>query len=268
MVGGRDIGSALFSSGGILGLDVVPPDVRSVFILGGRRGTDTPGRSHSVCFLSTGRAGNVDWSSSVGWQGRGDDDDPGCVRNRAGDSRGGEVGVALDDELDCIGWRGGGGLSGTNAGAVGFNGNLGGKGAVSSRCCGGWDGPEAVSEGGRVNGTGSFVGGIGCTIGTGGESEGGVCEEVELFGRRGCGAGCRGTSGSGEVGLGTEGANVEECRSLPKTDIEVPPNTELAEKVFGADTRTENAFFGRMSGSCLSVVPNEEADPTKAGGIC
>lgn len=102
MVGGRDIGSALFSSGGILGLDVVPPDVRSVFILGGRRGKNTPGKSRGICFISTGRAGNIDWSSPTGWTGRGDDEDSGCVANKAGDSRGGEVGMGLDNELDCI----------------------------------------------------------------------------------------------------------------------------------------------------------------------
>lgn len=120
-----------------------------------------------------------------------------------------------------------------------------------------------------MDGTGFFAGGVGCTIGTSGKSEGGVCDAVELFGWRGCGASCGGTSRSGGVGLGIDCANVEECLSPPKTDTDVPPNTELAEKVFGADTRTENAFFGRMSGSCLGVVPSEEgADLPKAGGIC
>lgn len=84
MVGGREIGSALFNNGGTLGLDVDPSDVRSVLILGGRRGPDVPGRSHRVCLLSISRTIDVACGSSKGGAGREKDDSADCNADERG----------------------------------------------------------------------------------------------------------------------------------------------------------------------------------------
>lgn len=55
MVSGREIGSTFFNNGGILGLSDPPLDVRSVLILGGRRGPNTSGRSDDVRLPSVNR---------------------------------------------------------------------------------------------------------------------------------------------------------------------------------------------------------------------
>ena len=132
MVGGRDIGPALFNNGGTLGLDVDPSDVRSVLILGGRRGPDVPGRSRNVCPLSTSRVTEVACGSSRLWVGRGKYDSAAC-----GEDEGGNLGVvkvcagtscvAFRGELDGVGRAGGEDFSGKNAGAFGSNETLEGK---------------------------------------------------------------------------------------------------------------------------------------------
>lgn len=137
MVGGREIGSALFNNGGTLGLDVDPLDLRSVFILGGRRGPDVPGSSHKVCLLSTSRAADIVCGSSRG-VGREKDGADDCDVDEEGNA--GVVKVCAEagcvvfgGELGGIGGTGGEGFGGENAGALGFNGTLENKGAISER---------------------------------------------------------------------------------------------------------------------------------------
>ena len=164
MVGGREIGSALFNNGGTLGLDVDPSDARSVLILGGRRGPDVPGRSHNVCLLSTSLAAEVVCGSSRRGVGRGKDDSAGC-----GEDVGGNVGVAeACAGTGCVAFRGGfdgvgrvGGedFSGKNAGAFGLNEILEGKGVVSERGGRDWGGSKTATGGERVNEGFGFVAG-------------------------------------------------------------------------------------------------------------
>lgn len=176
-MGGSEIGSAFLNGGGILGLDVVPSEVRSVLILGGRRGPDIPGGSHDVC---PGRAAGVVCGSSRGWVGRGSGSSAGCIVDKVEilgtlKVHAGMGCVALGGELDGRGRTGGEGFSGTNAGALGFNRTLEGKEAVPVR--GGWMGGDdrTALESGRVDGASDRVtGGIGCTIGGEGKNESGV----------------------------------------------------------------------------------------------
>lgn len=65
-MGGREIGSVLFSCGGTLGSDVVPLEVRSVLILGGRRGPDISGRPNDVCMLLRSGVADVVCGTSRG----------------------------------------------------------------------------------------------------------------------------------------------------------------------------------------------------------
>lgn len=247
MVGGRDIGSVLLNGGGALGLAVVPSDVRSVLILGGRRGPDAPERSHNVCLLSASLAADVAWGSSGGWL-EGGGDDSCCTVGRAEYSGvvkvcTGTGCVAVGGELDGGGGTGDEGFSGTNVRALGFNGTLKGNGAVSGRDVRGRGSFRTVFEGGRGGETSKFVTeGVGCTVG---KNEGAVT-----------GGGC---------------GNAEERWSLPKSEKgDVPPNTELAAKGLDEETRTENAFFeGAVSGPCPRVIPNgEDVDAPKTDEVC
>lgn len=166
MVGGREIGSALFNNGGTLGLDVDPSDVRSVLILGGRRGPNVPGRSHNVCLLSTSRAAEVVCGSSRRGVGRGKDDSAGCGEDKGGNSgiakaRAGTGCVAFRGELDGIGRAEGEDFS-EKAGAFGFNETLGGKRVVSERGGCNWGSSRTVLGGESVNeGSGFVAGGVG-----------------------------------------------------------------------------------------------------------
>ena len=132
MVGGREIGPALFNNGGIPGVDIDPSDVRSVLILGGLRGPEAPGRSHNVCLLSTSL--DVVCGPSIGgMEGKGG--------SACREDEGGNLGIAkvcvgagcvtFGGELGGIGRTGGDDFSGKKVGAVGFNWTLGGRGAVS-----------------------------------------------------------------------------------------------------------------------------------------
>ena len=141
MVGGREIVSAFFNSGGTLGLEVDPLDVRSVLILGGRRGLDVPGRSHSVCLLSAGWVTEVVCDSSRRGVGGWKDDSTGCDEDEGGNSGGVKVCagtgcIIFGGEFDGIGRVGSGNFRGKNAGALGFNGTSGGEGTISDG--GGW----------------------------------------------------------------------------------------------------------------------------------
>lgn len=206
MVGGREIGSGLFNDGGALGLDVVPSDMRSVLILGGRRGPDIPGRSHNVCLLSTSRAADVVCGSSRGWVGRGEDGSADCVVDGA------EVKVCagmgwspLGGELFGGGGTGGEGFRGKNNGALGFSGALEGKGAVSE------SGSMTVFGGKRVDEASDFVtGGGSCTDGTGGKTEGGVGEDANPFEFWGCSTDSGDSFEREGVELGAGCANTEE----------------------------------------------------------
>lgn len=138
-MGGREIGSALFSNGGTLGLGVIPSDVRSVLILGGRRGPDVPGISHNVCLFSTSRAAGVVCGSSKGTErgrdgpvdrGIGEAKNVGAVKAGVGTGC-----VSLGNVLDGTGGTEGDGFSGINVGALGFNTLLRGEGTVSERGC-------------------------------------------------------------------------------------------------------------------------------------
>ena len=142
VVGGREIGSTLFSNGGALGLDVDPLDARSVLILGGRRGPDVPGKSHNVCLLSISRAADVVCGSSSGGVGRGKGDSAGCGVDIGGylgmvKVRAGAGCVVFGGEPGGNSGIGGDGFGGKNVGALGFKGTLNGKEAVSGG--GGWD---------------------------------------------------------------------------------------------------------------------------------
>lgn len=183
MVGGREIGSAFFNNGGILGLDVVSSDVRSVLILGGRRGPDVPGRSHKVCLLSTSRAVEVACSSSGGWAGRGKYDSSSCIVDE-GDVLGAGTGcVALSGEITGICGAGGEGFSGANVGALGFNEALGGGRMVPEEGCWGWGTLGTACKDEKVNGASDFVTrGVGCIVGTGGKKEDRVWEDAGLLG--------------------------------------------------------------------------------------
>jgi len=167
VVGGREIGSALFNSGGTLGLDVVPSDVRSVLILGGRRGPDVPGRSHNVCLLSTSLVVEAVCGLSRGGLGRGKGDPAdsgvddrgnfGIVRGSAGMGCG-----AFWGELDGIGRAGGEDCSGKNARALGFNGILGDERVVPKRGGWSWGGSRTVFGDESANeGSGFVIGGVG-----------------------------------------------------------------------------------------------------------
>lgn len=152
------MGSAFLNNGGTLGLDVNPSDVRSVLILGGRRGPDIPGRSHNVCLLSTSRATEVVCGSSRRGVGRGKDDSVNCDEDEGENLGAAEVYagtgcVAFGGELDGICGAGDEDFCGENASAFGFNEALKGEGIVSEKR-GGWDwgssgtvlGGESVNE--------------------------------------------------------------------------------------------------------------------------
>jgi hypothetical protein len=158
-----------------------------------------------------------------------------------------DVGVGcaeFGDELDDIGGTGGDGFSGKNIGALGFNGILEGKAAVSKRGGWGWGGPVTVFWGERVNGSSGLVAG---------------------------GTGSGGFPKRGGVELDVGCPNTEEFWPPPKADRdEVPPKTELATKGLGVDTMAENAFLGgARSGSRLGAIPNGEGvGASKKEEIC
>ena len=137
VVGGREIGSTFFSNGGALEFGIDPSDARSVLILGGRRGPNVPGKSHDG-LLSASRAADVVCGSSKGGVGRVKDGSASCGVEKEGRLGMIEVDVGVGcaefgDELDVIGGTEGDGFSGKNTGALGFNGILKGKAAVSKR---------------------------------------------------------------------------------------------------------------------------------------
>lgn len=166
-MGGSEIGSALFSNGGALGLDVDPSDMRSVLILGGRRGPDAPGESPNVCLLSTSGVVDVVRNSSRGREGRGRDGSASCGLKEEGNltvvkACAGRGCAVFSGELDSIGGTGGDGFSGENAGALGFNGTLEGKGVVSKGSGPDWGSSRAGFGCGRVNEGSCFIdGGVG-----------------------------------------------------------------------------------------------------------
>lgn len=255
-----------------MGLDVDPSEARSVLILGGRRGPDVPGRSHNVCLLSISRAaGVVCGSSRGGWKGGsvdcGADEgrNSGVVKVSAGMGC-----VALGGESDGISRAGGEAFSGKNAGALGFNETLEGKGVVSRRGGWGWGNSGTAFGGESVNGV--FVaGGVGRIVGRGGKNEGGVCQDANPFGWWDCIVGSGGFPKEGGIELDTACPNTEEFWPPPKTDRdEAPPKTELVAKGLGVDTRTENAFLGGTgSRSCLEVASNGKGtDPPGTEEIC
>lgn len=137
VVGGREIVPAFFNNGGTLGLEVAPLEVRSVLILGGRRGLDVPGRSHSVCLLSISWVVEVVCDSSRRGVGRWKGDSADCDEDKGGNSCAkvcaGTGCVTFGGEFDEIGRAGSGDFCGKNAGALGFNETLGGRGTVSER---------------------------------------------------------------------------------------------------------------------------------------
>lgn len=123
-MGGREIGSALFNGGGILGLGVVPSDMRSVLILGGRRGPDNPGRSHDFDPFPTSSAVDAVCGLSKGLVVEGTDGPASCVSEEGEDF--GMMKVWMGAGCGALGGepsgrKGGGGFSETNAGALGFN---------------------------------------------------------------------------------------------------------------------------------------------------
>ena len=152
------MGSAFLNSGGTLGLDVDPSDVRSVLILGGRRGPDAPGRSHNVCLLSTSRATGVACGSSRRGVRRGKDGPANCDEDEGenlgtAEASAGTGCVAFGGDFDGVGGAGDEDFSGKNASAFGFNEALKGEGVVSERGGWGWGssrtalGGESVNEG-------------------------------------------------------------------------------------------------------------------------
>ena len=200
MVGGREIGPALFNNGGIPGVDIGPFNVRSVLILGGLRGPDVPGKSDNVCLLWAGRAADAVCGSSRGGTERGKDGSVGRGVNEGGNS--GVVNVCVGagcttfgGELGGIGRTGGDGLNGKKAGALGFSGILKGKGAVSGG--GGWGSSSSkVFGGGSANEVSSFVAGwVDWAVDVGRKDEGGVCEDVNPFEWWGCSADSDGFTG-------------------------------------------------------------------------
>lgn len=181
-MGGREIGSTLFSNGGALGLDIDPLDARSVLILGGRRGPDVPGKSHNVCLLSISRTADVVCGSSGGGVGKGDSASCGVDRGRnlgMSEVYGGAGCLVFSGELGSIDGTGGDGFGGKKSGALGFEGNLKGNEAASRGGGRDWGGSRAAFGGDSVNeGSGFVAGGVGWVVGVGRKSEGGVCENV------------------------------------------------------------------------------------------
>jgi len=166
-----------------LGLDVDPSDVKSVLILGGRRGPDITGRSHNVCLLSTSRTAGVVCGSFEGGVGRGKDDPAHCGVDEGGSLGVGGVWVgagcvAVGGELNGIGRTGSDDFRGENAGALGFIRPLDGKGAVSERDDWDWGSSRTVF----VNeGSGFVTGVVGWTAGAGGKNEDGTCKDINSF---------------------------------------------------------------------------------------